>query len=136
MLVWRFVANFDPAARFLAPGEAQVVLAAPGDYIVWHEHRTVYQGHSFNLPPAMPDRARYRVHAPDGRPVSVELYGGMSAQGTDGDSVSVAHFEATDRKIYPPLAALRPTNCSSFRSSAPARRGTMGLYRIASRYYW
>jgi transposase len=31
------------------------------------------------------------------------------------------------RKIYPPLAALRPTNCSSSRSSAPARRGTMAV---------
>jgi uncharacterized membrane protein len=94
VLVWRFVAAYDAPARFLAPGEAQVALAGPGDYIVWHEHRTVYEGRAFDLAPAMPDGTRYRVQAPDGRPIAVEPYAGMSSEDKDGHSVSVAHFEA------------------------------------------
>jgi uncharacterized membrane protein len=94
VLVWRFVAAFDPPARFLAPGEAQVSLAAPGDYIVWHEHRTVHQGRAFNLAPDMPHGTRYRVQAPDGSTIAVEPHAGMSAEDRDGRSVSVAHFEA------------------------------------------
>jgi uncharacterized membrane protein len=94
VLVWRFVAAYDPPARFLAPGEAQLSLAGPGDYIVWHEHRTVYQGRSFDLPPAMPDGTRYRVQGPDGTPIAVRPYAGMSSEATEGRSASVAHFEA------------------------------------------
>jgi hypothetical protein len=94
VLVWRFVAAFEPAARFLAPGEAQVSVAVPGDYIVWHEHRTVYQGRSFSVEPAMPDGIRYRVQAPDGASIAVEPHSGMSSEGSAGRSVSVAQFQA------------------------------------------
>jgi uncharacterized membrane protein len=100
VLGWRFVAAFEPSARFLAPGEAQVSLAGPGDYIVWHEYRTVYQGRTFDLARAMPDGTRYRVQAPDGSAIGVELYAGMSSEGTEGSSVSVAHFAAPLAGIY------------------------------------
>jgi uncharacterized membrane protein len=93
LLVWRFVAAFEPPARFLAPGETQASVARPGDYIVWHEHRTVYAGRSFDVPPAMPDGTRYRVLAPDGKAMAVESHAGMSSEGSEGRSVSVAHFE-------------------------------------------
>jgi len=100
VLVWRFVAAFDPATRFLAPGEAQVSVAAPGDYIVWHEHRTVYQGRSFDVAPGMPDGTRFRVQAPDGSPLAVEPHSGMSSEGSESRSVSVAHFEAASAGTY------------------------------------
>lgn len=95
-LIWHFVAGLEEPARFLAPGSAEVTLAKPGDYVIWHEHRTVYEGRSFNVPPAMPDGARYEVQAPDGRGLAVEPYGGMSAEGSDGRSVSLARFQATE----------------------------------------
>jgi len=100
VLVWRFVAAFEPAARFLAPGEAQVSIATAGDYIVWHEHRTVYQGRSFNVQAAMPDGTRYRVQAPDGTPIAVEPHSGMTSEGGDGRSVSVAHFQTPISGTY------------------------------------
>jgi uncharacterized membrane protein len=93
-LVWRFVATFEEPARFLAPGAAQVTIARPGDYVIWHEYRTVYEGRSFDIPAAMPHGARYVVQAPDGGSIAVQPYGGMSTEGAGGRSVSVARFEA------------------------------------------
>jgi uncharacterized membrane protein len=100
VLVWRFVAAFEPATRFLAPGEAQVSIATPGNYVLWHEHRTLYQGRAFNLPPTMPDGARYRVVGPDARPVAVEPQSGMTSEGSEGRSVSVANFQAALSGVY------------------------------------
>jgi uncharacterized membrane protein len=94
VLVWRFVANFEQPSRFVAPGAAEVKLARAGDYILWHEHRTVYQGRSFDLPAAMPDGTRYRIEAPDAKALVVHPYGGMTSEGTHGKGVSVARFEA------------------------------------------
>jgi len=99
-LVWRFVAAYEPPSRFLAPGAAQISVATPGDYIVWHEHRTVYEGRSFDVPAQMPDGTRYRVQAPDGKPIPVEPYAGMSSDTAEGRSVSVAHFEAPLGGLY------------------------------------
>lgn len=100
VLVWRFVATFEPATRFLAPGAVQISIAAPGDYLLWHEHRTVHQGRSFNVPPAMPDGTRYRVQGPDGNLVAVEPYAGMSSEDGDGKSTSVAQFAAPTGGTY------------------------------------
>jgi uncharacterized membrane protein len=100
VLVWRFVAAYEPPSRFLAPGEVRVSLAASGDYIIWHEHRTVYEGRSFDVPPAMPGGTRYRVQAPDGKPIAVEPFAGMTSEAAEGRSVSVAHFEAPLGGLY------------------------------------
>jgi uncharacterized membrane protein len=93
-LVWRFVVAFEPPTRFLAPGAVEVSIAQPGDYIVWHEHRTVYGGRAFDIAPAMPDGTRYLVQAPDGQRLAVEPHTGMSSEGSQGRSVSVARFTA------------------------------------------
>ena len=100
ILVWHFIAGFEPAVRFVAPGAVQVSVAAPGDEIVWHEHRTLYQGRAFDVAPAMPDGTRYRVKAPDGSSIAIEPRSGMSAEGSEGRSVSVAHFAAPAAGIY------------------------------------
>jgi uncharacterized membrane protein len=103
-LVWRFVANFEPATRFLAPGEVRLSLARPGEYLIWYEHRTVYEGRAFDLPPRMPDGTRYRVRGPGGEvvlprgdgPMKLEL----SSEERDRRSVAVGHFEATQPGPY------------------------------------
>jgi len=94
VLVWRFVANLDEGSRFIAPGSAQVGIAQPGEYVIWHEHRTIYQGRSFDVPAAMPGGVRYRVEAPDGAALAVQPYGSMSSEDSQAKSVSVARFEA------------------------------------------
>jgi uncharacterized membrane protein len=100
ILIWRFVAGFEPAVRFLVPGEVQVSVAVPGDQVIWHEHRTVYRGRAFNVGATMPDGTRYRVQAPDGSAVAVETQSGMSSESGEERSVSVAHFAASSAGVY------------------------------------
>jgi uncharacterized membrane protein len=100
LLVWRFVATFEPAQQFLAPGGMQVELARPGDYVIWHDHRTVHQGRNYDVPAALPDGTRFIVQAPDGSAVDVRAFGGMTSDGSAGRSVSVARFEAPAAGAY------------------------------------
>ena len=100
LLVWRFVGAFEPPARFLAPGTFEVSIARPGSYLVWHEHRAVYGGRTFDVAPAMPQGTRYTVQAPDGQLLEVQPYFGMSSEGSDGRSVSVAQFDAALVGVY------------------------------------
>lgn len=67
---------------FTAPGSVQVELAQPGDYILW-----------LDQPGPMPAGTRYSVQGPDGSPLAVRPYGGMSSEGAAGRSISVARFE-------------------------------------------
>jgi uncharacterized membrane protein len=98
--VWRFVAAFEPPARFLAPGRFEVAIARPGDHLLWHEHRTIYDGRTFDVAPAMPEGTRYEVQAPDGQRSMVQPYSGMSSEGSEGRSVSVARFNAAIAGVY------------------------------------
>ena len=100
LLVWRFVGAFEPPARFLAPGTSEVSIARPGSYLVWHEHRTVYGGRTFDVAPAMPQGTRYTAQAPDGQLLEVQPYSGMSSEGSEGRSVSVARFDAGIAGVY------------------------------------
>ena len=99
-LVWRFVAAFEPPTRFLAPGAVEVSLPAPGEYILWHEHRTLYEGRSYDVPPPMPDGARFRVRGPDGESNAVTVYGSMRSEGSEGRSVSVGRFETVRAGVH------------------------------------
>src|SRR5262245_31389207 len=103
VLVWRFVAGFEPATTFVAPGAVKLSLTTPGEYILWHEHRTVYKGRTYDLPAQMPDGTRYRVRGPESEIVirgDASMKAEMSSEGHEGRSVSVAHFQAPQPGPY------------------------------------
>lgn len=103
LLVWRFVAGFEPATTFMAPGVVKLSLTTPGEYILWHEHRTVYKGRTYDVPAQMPDGTRYRVQGPDGE-IAIRGNSAMrleaSTEGHEGRSVSVAQFQAAQPGPY------------------------------------
>ena len=99
-LAWRFWVAFEPPTRFLAPGAAKVSIARPSEYILWHEHRALYQGRVFDVAPALPDGTRYLVEAADGQRLAVEPQTAMSSEGSEGRSVSVARFTASRSGTY------------------------------------
>jgi uncharacterized membrane protein len=81
--VWRFVAAFEPAASFQAPGSVQIEVQRPGDYVIWLDQAG-----------PMPDTARYSVQGPGGTAIAATRYGSMRSEDPGGVSVSVARFEA------------------------------------------
>ena len=94
------MATLEPAQRFLAPGSTPVQLAEPGDYLIWHEHRTLYEGRSYDVAAALPGGARFAVEAPGGGAVAVEPFGSMTSEASQGRSVSVARFSAPAAGAY------------------------------------
>ncbi len=48
----------------------------------------------------MPEGTRYEVRAPDGQRSMVQPYSGMSSEGSEGRSVSVARFNAAIAGVY------------------------------------
>ncbi len=94
------MATLEPAQRFLAPGSVQVQLAEPGDYLIWHEHRTLYEGRSYDVAAALPGGTRFAVEAPGGGAVAVEPFGAMTSEAAQGRSVSVARFSAPAAGAY------------------------------------
>jgi uncharacterized membrane protein len=102
-LVWRFVVAFEPATTFVAPGAVKLSLTTPGEYILWHEHRTLYNGRTFDLPGQMPDGTRYRAQGPDGE-IAIAANASMkmeaSTEGRKGSSVSVAQFQVPRPGAY------------------------------------
>jgi uncharacterized membrane protein len=93
LLAWRFAATLEPAQRFMAPGGTQVEVRSAGEYVLWHDHRTLFGGRSYDLSAALPDGARISVEAAQGA-VAVRPYSGMSSEDSEGRSASVARFQA------------------------------------------
>jgi uncharacterized membrane protein len=71
-LILHFFSTHEAPTRFLAPGTQSVEIKRPGRTIVWHEHRTLFDGRSFDLPPGLPHGVRLEVTAPDGARVATE----------------------------------------------------------------
>ncbi len=94
LILWRFFAGVEEPARFLAPGRGAIEIPAPGPYVVWHEHRTLFGGRNYDVPAAMPDGARYQVTGPDGRSAALEPYRGATMTGETAQRASLARFVA------------------------------------------
>ena len=94
LILWRFFSAVDDPARFLAPGRGSVEVTEPGRYVIWHEHRTVFGGRSYDLSAAMPDGTRYRVVTPGGGNAAVEAYRGATMSNEASVRASLARFVA------------------------------------------
>jgi uncharacterized membrane protein len=85
--------------RFLAPGSAIVEVTAPGEYVLWHEYRTVFQGRTYRAAPALPSGVDMAVGGPGG---AVPVGAGASQSWKDGDRArqAIGRFNAARAGTY------------------------------------
>jgi len=95
LVAWA-VLSVPVPVRFLAPGSATFEAAVPGRYTLWHEHRTVYEGRTWNREPALPEGVRLRVSNPSGGELAVERTSGGSWKDGPTERASLAGFEVQE----------------------------------------
>jgi len=93
-IVYRFVAGLEEPARFLAPGAATIEVTQPGGYVVWHEHRTVFEGRSYDLPAQLPHGAHIEVTGPDGSRLALRAAGTSTFKSGIIERAAIVEFEA------------------------------------------
>jgi len=98
-LVLGFVSAYEAPVRLLAPGTTSVEIGRPGRYIVWHEHSTVFDGRTFDLPERLPHGVQLEVKAPDGGALRSEP-ASMSVTWGSVKRAAIVSFEASTPGRY------------------------------------
>jgi uncharacterized membrane protein len=90
-LVARLVLSWEEGTQFLAPGRHALTLKA-GNYVVWNDHVTVFDGRSYHSSKALPDGLQVTVTGSDG---AVPLRGasGATYKGSNTERVAVMQFD-------------------------------------------
>lgn len=94
LVVWLLqTLGTDP--QFLAPGRLSIAVEQSGKVVIWHDHRTFFQGRSYETPPALPAGARIRaIEEASGRELEVGSSAGASVESGATRRVAVAQFLA------------------------------------------
>lgn len=100
LVVWLLhTIGTDP--QFLAPGRLSVALERPGKVVIWHDHRTFYQGRSYDAPKSLPAGVRIRaIEEASGRELEVQASAGASTESGGTRRASVAQFRAEQPGRY------------------------------------
>jgi uncharacterized membrane protein len=86
-MAWHAIGLIADSTQFLAPGRVVIEVAKPGDYLIWHNYRAVFQGRTYAAEKSLPDGVVFRVVGPNGE---VAVAGANGATSTMGETVSVA----------------------------------------------
>lgn len=86
-MAWHAIGLMTDATQFLTPGQVAIEVAKPGDYLIWHDYRAVFQGRTYSVEKSLPDGVHFRVAGPNG---DVAVAGANGATSTMGETVSVA----------------------------------------------
>lgn len=117
-MAWHAIALITDSTQFMTPGRVAIEVARPGDYLIWHNYRAVFQGRTYAVEKSLPDGVRFRVVGPNGE---VTLSGANGATSTMGETVSVAvasfpaatsgHYEiAVEGEFSPRVFSVGPDN--------------------------
>jgi uncharacterized membrane protein len=94
LVIW-LVLSLGSGEQFLAPGRLAINVEQPGKVVIWLDHRTVFQGRSYDAPDKLPAGARIRViEEASGRELDVGATFGASSASGNSRRVSVAQFRA------------------------------------------
>jgi uncharacterized membrane protein len=100
-LVVALVQSLGGDPQFLAPGRLSLALEEPGKVVVWHDHRTLFQGIRYDAPEALPAGARIRaIEEASGRELAVSASMGASSESGASRRVAVAQFRAEQPGRY------------------------------------
>lgn len=86
-MAWHAITLMTDSTQFMTPGRVVIEVAKPGNYLIWHDYRAVFQGRSYLAEKSLPDGVRFRVDGPNGE---VGVAGANGATSTMGETVSVA----------------------------------------------
>jgi uncharacterized membrane protein len=82
------------AQQFLAPGKHAFAVERPGKHVVWNDHRTVFQGRTYDLPQQLPDGMRILVtETATKKSLEVSSSRGASSKTAEAERISIASFE-------------------------------------------
>lgn len=92
-LVARLVLTWEEGTQFLAPGRQALTLNA-GEYVVWNDHVTVFEGRSYRSSKDLPDGVHVSVMDSGGASVVLRRASGASYRGLNTERVAVMQFDA------------------------------------------
>ncbi len=93
-LVFNLLSVIDRGQQFLVPGKHAFDVELPGKHFIWNDHRTVFQGRTYDLPERLPDGLRIIVtETASGKPLEVSSSRGASSKTGEAERVSIASFE-------------------------------------------
>lgn len=94
LIAW-LILSLGSDNQFLVPGRLAINIEQPGKVVIWHDHRTVFQGRSYDAPGRLPVGARIRaIEEASGRELEVGATLGASSASGNSRRVSVAQFRA------------------------------------------
>jgi uncharacterized membrane protein len=92
VLVARLVLTWEEGTQFLAPGRQTLTLNA-GEYVVWNDHITVFDGRSYRSSKDLPDGVHVSVMDSGGAGVVLRRASGASYRGLNTERVAVMQFD-------------------------------------------
>lgn len=76
--------NSEKNHPFLIPGSKEVKVEKPGRYYVWNDHKTIYEGKSYNRLESIPDDLEFLIRSEGGTTLS--FTGDTSRSSTSGEA--------------------------------------------------
>ncbi len=97
MVAW-LVVTWEDGIQFLAPGRHAAALK-PGNYVVWNDHLTVFDGRSYRSSKQLPDGVQFTVTG-SGGVVTLRRASGASYKGLSTERVSLMQFDIAQPGRY------------------------------------
>ena len=92
LIAW-LALSFDSNQQFLVPGRHTVELAEPGEYVVWNDYRTVFEGRTYDESDKLPAGIQIAVvDVASGKPIAVESTSGSTFTSGTTERASFARF--------------------------------------------
>jgi uncharacterized membrane protein len=97
MVAW-LVLTWEEGTQFVAPGRHALTLK-PGNYVVWNDHATVFEGRSYQSSRQLPDGVQVTVTG-SGGVLSLRPASGATYKGSNTERIAVMQFDVAQPGPY------------------------------------